>query len=947
MEGAGAPQHPPPKPLVPDDITGIRNRFLAVNRQRLLQAEQALPARQRVFLELLPFLFHVNHPMLPGFSAQECPMGLAMYTPPATTIASARRIARSFDYKRKAPRQFDIEAVYLMGSAGTIAYSRHSDFDIWLCHRPDLPAQDVGKLRDKAALVSAWARELGLEAYFFVMTAADFRAGRLTDLSHESSGTAQRHLLLDEFYRTAMLAGGRYPLWWLVPPDTDMDYTAYTRRLTEQRFVKPGETVDFGGLDHIPSNEFFGASLWQLYKAMDSPYKSILKILLLETYAAEYPEVALLSRRYKQNIYAGRVGLADIDPYVQLFRKVEKHLSAGGDHERLELARQAFFHRTSHHLRRPAGDDGAKHAFLATVCREWGWDEGHVKRLQARGDRRLEQVLAERNLLMNALMTSYRFLSGFARERREIMAISEHDMTVLGRRLFAAFERKAGKVQRVFEGFVQDLYEPHLNIEKVVGDHTVSWLLYRGGADDGDAATPLHRAYTLVEMLAWCHFNGVVQTTTQVNAGLHSSPGEFRELDAVRTALRRLFPQQRFTPPTLERLSQPACPQTAGLFINVGVAPPEDYARRLDALESGRDDPLNSGNARTNLVRELDLVYVTTWQEVFVFHYAGDDGLRDCLAQLLALHHQAAQQHIGLTLETFGFSADRGMVSATRLKELHEDITSRLANDGDGGRFVVKAGNGYHLLAMQDGKPMHRHLGDYASLLGYFSRSLPDFLPVYFDRYAEADSPLPAVFRSHRRDAITFLYFPARGRAYIYVLDEGGALFHDVQPLHREASLLAQFSRFFDAIDYRETAGATFTGMGMPERTTRYYRLEHRLGRFERVPVKPPAAPGLAGRGELQVITERIGDRTELAIYYDDREFSTLDHGKRLFEVVARHILQRRNEREPYPIHITDIDLAGIIATDSPRRGRTAQYLRYKKRIERQLNNALRANSEF
>jgi len=934
--------------LASEDISGIRNRFLAVNRQRLMQAEQALPARQRIFLELLPFLFHVNHPMLPGFSAQDCPMGLAMYTPSAAAIAGARRIARSFDYKRKAPRQFDIEAVYLMGSAGTIAYSRHSDFDIWLCHRPDLPEEDIEKLREKASLISAWARELGLEAYFFVMTAADFRAGRLTDLSHESSGTAQRHLLLDEFYRTALLAGGRYPIWWLVPPGTDEGYTAYTRRLTEQRFVKSGETVDFGGLDHIPSNEFFGASLWQLYKAMDSPYKSILKILLLETYAAEYPEVALLSRNYKQNIYAGRVGLADLDPYVQLFRKVEQHLSAGGDHERLELARQAFFHRTSHHLRQPVGEDDGKRTFLATVCREWGWGEDHVRQLQARSGRRLEQVMAERNLLMNALMTSYRFLSRFARQQQESMAISEQDMTVLGRRLFAAFERKAGKVQRVFEGFAQDLYEPRLNIEEVVNDRTVSWLLYRGGGDDGASGPPLHRAYTLVEMLAWCHFNGVIQTSTQVNAGLHSSPGEFRELDAVRTALRRHFPQERFSPPTLEQLSRSACPVTACLFINVGVPPPEDYARRLDTLRSGHDDPLNSGNARTNLIRALDLVYVTTWQEAFVFHYAGDDGVRDCLAHLLALHHEASRQGARLPLETFGFSADRGMVSATRFKALYEDITSRLDDGGGRGRFLVKVGNGYHLLAMDEGKPAHRRIGDYTSLLGYFSRSTPDFSPVYFDRYAEADSPLPSVYRSHRRDGITLLYFATRGRAYIYVLDEGGALFHDVQPLHQEASLLAQFSRFFDAIDYRETAGATFTGMGMRGPRARYYRLEHRQGHFERVPIKPPASSGLTGRGELQVITERIGDKTELAIYYDDRELSTLDHGKGLFEVVARHILQRRNHREPYPIYITDIDLAGITAPDRSRRGRsrTAQYLRYKKRIERQLNNALRALAE-
>lgn len=35
---------------------------------------------------------------------------------------------------------------------------------------------------------------------------------------------------------------------------------------------------DLGGLGELSAEEYFGASLWQLYKSVDSPYKAVLKV---------------------------------------------------------------------------------------------------------------------------------------------------------------------------------------------------------------------------------------------------------------------------------------------------------------------------------------------------------------------------------------------------------------------------------------------------------------------------------------------------------------------------------------------------------------------------------------------------------------------------------------------------------------------------------------------
>ena len=86
-----------------------------------------------------------------------------------------------------------------MGSSGTIAHSEESDFDIWLCYDPKLNREQLEKLQQKAQGIEKWAGELGLEIHFFLINPEEFRQGGASELSSESSGSAQHILLLDDF----------------------------------------------------------------------------------------------------------------------------------------------------------------------------------------------------------------------------------------------------------------------------------------------------------------------------------------------------------------------------------------------------------------------------------------------------------------------------------------------------------------------------------------------------------------------------------------------------------------------------------------------------------------------------------------------------------------------------------------------------------------------------
>jgi adenylate cyclase class 1 len=81
-------------------------------------------------------VFHVNHPLLPGYVSGSTPAGLSNFEPDANALAEAQRLTRSFSYKPRhgsnPPRP--IHGLFLMGSLGTLAQADQSDMDVWVCH---------------------------------------------------------------------------------------------------------------------------------------------------------------------------------------------------------------------------------------------------------------------------------------------------------------------------------------------------------------------------------------------------------------------------------------------------------------------------------------------------------------------------------------------------------------------------------------------------------------------------------------------------------------------------------------------------------------------------------------------------------------------------------------------------------------------------------------------
>lgn len=922
-------------------LATLRTRFLTVNASRLERTSLAMSTRQQLVLTLLPLLFHVNHPSLPGYASGLTPAGLCGYEPDAETLADAQRLTRSFAYKplRGRPLQ-PILGLFLMGSLGTMAQDERSDLDVWVCHDPALLPEQLAELRRKCDLLTAWAASQGSEANFFLVDPVAFaQGGRSGKLSGDDCGTTQHFLLLDEFYRTAIWLGGRTPLWWLVPEYEEHRYAEYAATLLAKRFIRAEDVLDLGSLASIPPGEYLGAGLWQLFKAVGSPYKSLFKLLLLEAYASEQEQVRCLSLDYKQAVYANRLSPDELDPYITAYRRVEAYLQSRGDSGRLALLRHCLYLKVNKPLSRPPRNrqKSWQRQLIERLTRDWGWDERQFALLDGRPHWKVGQVDRERRALVNELTYGYRFLSDLAQRIQAISSVNTRDFAVIGRFLSAAIERKAGKVELLNLGISPDMAEHSLTLlhaYDAAGD--ASWSLYSGSLSIPDTSNhaPIKRTRELLPLLAWGHRNGIIDTATHM--ALHpgdSGLGEV-ELFALLNALRQAFPMP-LPDPDEDALLATCVPRQTLLLINVGLDP---FSPRYRSLSEGETDAFRYAAARENLVLSIDQLTLNSWNELIVSHHTGACALANCLSGYFTDLPGSEQSE--LQVRCFGHHA--GSAIARRVEDIIASLQRTLI-DASARRFLLQVRQQFHVFDLQPGQVNQTVLNNLSALIEHLGEAHHCHRPLRLDRNALAGEDLSVMLALAKPDCLQIFYRVDGDQAELSVLDEFNALWRQRVPFQDEKSLLVPLRRFLNSLNDRRRAQQMLGESRGGPMEVLFYRV---------LPAQGDRPAGLERRNpapievndplhDVQAIVEPgEQSRSQVTLYCNHQEFSSLEYGSGLFAAAARYILAQRRMGERYPCYITDLDLTALHGSG---RSQTVQYLRYKAHLEAALNQAMAA----
>ncbi|WP_431224219.1 class I adenylate cyclase [Serratia sp. L9] len=828
-------------------IETLKQRLDAINQLRVDRALAAMkPAFQRVY-NLLPTLLHHHHPLMPGYLNGNVPHGICIYTPDEVQQDYLNDLEDKWGspFEKMASGELPITGLYSMGSTSSIGQSCTSDLDIWVCHQSWLDNEERNCLQQKCSLLEKWAASMGVEVSFFLIDENRFRHNESGSLSGENCGSTQHILLLDEFYRTAVRLAGKRILWNMVPGEEEAHYDEYVLSLYSQGALTPNEWLDLGGLSTLSAEEYFGASLWQLYKSIDSPYKAVLKTLLLEAYSWEYPNTQLLAMGIKHRLHQGEIVCFGLDAYCMMLERVTHYLTEINDTTRLDLVRRCFYLKVCEKLSLSNNASiGWRREILSQLVSEWGWSEERLAILDNRANWKIERVREAHNELLDAMMQSYRDLIRFARRNNLSVSASPQDIGVLTRKLYAAFEALPGKVTLVNPQISPDLSENDLTFIHVPSGRAnrTGWYLYNQAPEMSSIVShqPLEYNRYLNKLVAWAYFNGLLTPRTR----LHIKSGnicDIAKLQELVTDVSHHFPL-RLAAPTPKALYSPCEIRHLAIIVNLENDPTAAFRNQVVHFDFRKLDVFSFGQQQQCLVGSIDLLYRNSWNEVRTLHFSGEQSVLEALKTILGKMHQDAAPPE--SVEVFCYSQHlRGLIR-TRIQQLvSECIELRLSSTRlEPGRFkaVRVAGQTWGLFFERLSVSVQK-LENAVEFYGAISHNKLHGLSIK----VETDQVhLPPVVDGFASEGIIQFFFEdtTDEKGFnIYILDESNRVevYHHCEGSKEE--LVRDVSRFYSSSHDRFTYGSSFINFNLPQ----FYQIVQLDGRTQVIPFRSNALSNL------------------------------------------------------------------------------------------------------
>lgn len=407
--------------------------------------------------------------------------------------------------------------------------------------------------------------------------------------------------------------------------------------------LNPDEWFDFGSVVFSSPTEYFGSGLWLLYKAIESPLKVVLKILLMEAYSSDYPHTQLLSSELKDYMLSHDGYSIDLDSYYLMYRKVSDYLIASGHDDRLSLMRKCFYlkiydglgNSTQNHR----DDSTLKRELLDKFARRWDWDKAFVSDLEQFNTWKMAPVRSFNREVYRTLLESYQALLRFSVRHGIEYAITSDDAGILSRKLYAAFDRYPGKISVMHTSFTKNLEEMHLTFVCPSKESLCrrGWHMYTAAKDDVSMLN-LKVAYIgerLSEVVTWACFNGLMTSrsmTYVAGAPTVVTPLMIKQLagDIMRVIGSK---RGRVSEKNLQRTSRlRAC------LVVLNLEHDETELFKHQMLDTDYGSTLCCGRQRVCLVGSIDLVLINSWGEIRSISLpSGEEGVVELLATLLRI----------------------------------------------------------------------------------------------------------------------------------------------------------------------------------------------------------------------------------------------------------------------------------------------------------------------
>ncbi len=613
-----------------------RQSFLRFNRFKIDRNLITLSEIDRLIFLAIPRLLHIHQEGLPGYFEGNPPCGIHNFNFDHEAQKAVEKLFPDVNVRRNPELKPVIHTALLMGSVGSIAQTKKSDLDYTLLiDKNDFDDESMKLFQKKLNLIEQWTWDnYHLETHFFINDYEEVRNNIFGESDSESTGSALAKLLKEEMYRTMIIVTGKIPFWLISPVDCDDDmyYKLYQKLQSGGTLLKREEFIDMGNVDDISQGEFFGGSIWALIKSFKSPFKTLMKMGVLEEYMFGDTKSNLLCHQIKDK-YFNDVPYLDIDPYLGMFERVQSFFKESKDEDALDALRHAFYLKVGTQVEPDELEKGSKNwrkNTLVKMLNEWGWDAEKVKRLNEYSNWQMMHKVDLGNRINKILMASYKNIS----EKNKTLdpsesLITEKDTHLLGRKLFSFYRTAPNKVDNLgalVDGNTAETELTFLLEQKTTRDKP-TWYLIRGKTraflEQIPADNIIRKSSTLPFLLSFTVFNHLYNDDTQVL--LRAEGGSIKDVDLTHLLgqLSKFISSVNIAALTNEDLLNEAKINQLFLLIDFGNPPPPEVTMGNINDCKTNDELTKFITRRKDRIKSITTTYLTSWGELFCKTYSG------------------------------------------------------------------------------------------------------------------------------------------------------------------------------------------------------------------------------------------------------------------------------------------------------------------------------------
>jgi adenylate cyclase class 1 len=865
------------------------------------------PEQQSAF-KVLPLLFQVNDRLLPGYNGMDTPAGIYGYVPTSLTIKEIKKLYGKFKYEQKKPlKNTIIESVYLQADV------LNEKLILWIVHIEKLKPDRFDELENKISRIKSWLRSQNLSVNSKLLTAKR--------LSRQSNPAA---VFLDDFYYQSFLLAGKYPVWWLVPAESEGTYNEFVEHIKTARFVNVQEFIDLGGVHGLGTDDFLKLAIKYIRNIYKAPDLVLLRLLLLTKVQRSWPKVDGLSCQLKRKIYLksnNREELSSTNIVCDAVRfSIEEHFHKQPLSSQSTPSYPGLFAFLSRYtisvsastLKNLSADFVADLRALDIVeymnynRRLYAEIQSVYLLLLKQYDCHMENYTGDKNL-QDISKSMLNFISGNYSRVPVYIAQTKVEF-VLGRVLL-----KHNIKHRQFKSWSL-VVEKEDGIEKEIANFD-----------------------SLLKLILWAWLNRIVDRSTQVS--IQCSRFLVKQIDAYHV-LEILI--QNIAPDVIADTSQRVFerankPLRSLLFFNMLI---DESQRKGIAPVHREDDPLDFAHEINNLLTSCEQIVINSWGDVHIKSYASNEGVLQCLCDWMCYaplsYGQAPRE-----LKCFGYASGESVFLARRIEQIYVELVQFFYYQKQvDGCFIVRIGNDYCAIYVQQDYLQQNKIGYRRALYPYLEQANKVFKSYALERLALPYVPLREIFQRNKKDVIQVFFQSTNRSCETWVLDEKGSLCYLEQSRFDRRSyithwlyLMRNISKRLKKISYQQRA--------LP--TLEIFELgRNQLGDVKFHPVGSEAVN--KNKGFVGIQLEVCGDELteQISLICEGKKFGFEAYGENVIAETVKYISAKLIGNVPMSVYITDIEapftLYGVAEKEDIQ---LSHFLKYIRNIETRINKLL------